>query len=187
MGKTRAAVSGIGVAVLVAGAGPLGTAGGKTVTPAHAVALAAARCRAQQLRVTLAQASPGASHHGYVLRFRNHGGACTLTGYPGVDGLSATGTRVLSARRTKSGYLGGLRPGRPIPRVGLANGKTASAILEWVDGPIPGQFCPKVQSLKVTAPNVVSAVRLTPQSLKTERLCDFQIHPVVSGSTGQEG
>lgn len=91
MGKTRVAVWGIGVVVLVAGLGPVGSAGGKTVKPAHAAALAAGRCQAGQLRVGLAQASPGASHHGYVLRFRNHGGACTLTGYPGVDGLSAMG------------------------------------------------------------------------------------------------
>jgi Domain of unknown function (DUF4232) len=187
MARTRMVFCGIGVVALAAGAGPLATAGGETAAPAQSAAVAAGRCRSQQLRVTLAQASPGASHHGYVLRFRDQGGACTLTGYPGVDGLSAKGKRVLSARRTKSGYLGGLKPGRPIPQVHLANGKSASAILEWVDGPIPGQFCPRVQSLKVTPPNVLSSVRFSPKSLKPERLCDLQIHPVVSGTTGQEG
>ncbi|HYB29785.1 MAG TPA: DUF4232 domain-containing protein [Solirubrobacteraceae bacterium] len=144
---------------------------------------AAARCQGQRLRVTLAVASPGVSHHGFVLRFENRGPVCTLSGYPGVDGLSAQGRRVLSARRTKSGYLGGVGPGHPIPHVRLATGKTASAIVEWVD---LGPPCPRVQSLKVTAPGSVVSVHLAPRSLQSETLCDVEVHPVVPGPFGQE-
>jgi hypothetical protein len=143
------------------------------------------RCHASQLHVTLALASPGLGHHGFIVRFRDRGGACTIVGYPGVDGLSAQGHRVVSAKRTRSGYLGGLKPGHPIPHVRLIKGKIASALLEWVDGPIQGQSCPAVKSLKVTAPNALTSVVLSPSSLASERLCHLQIHPVVPGKTGQ--
>ncbi|HUA47571.1 MAG TPA: DUF4232 domain-containing protein [Solirubrobacteraceae bacterium] len=158
-----------------------GRAGGAQRPSANASA--AARCQGRRLRITLAVASPGVSHHGYVLRFQNKGSACTIGGYPGVDGLSAQGQRVLSARRTKSGYLGGVGPSHPIPRVPLAKGKTASAIVEWVD---LGPPCPRVQSLKVTAPDSVVSVQLAPKSLESETLCDVEVHPVVPGRSGQE-
>jgi Protein of unknown function (DUF4232) len=109
-----------------------------------------------------------------------------LTGYPGVDALSAQGHRIVSAQRTKSGYLGGVGPGHSIPLVHLAHKKSASAVLEWVDGPVPGLVCPRAHSLKVTPPNAFNSVVLTPSSLGSERLCDLQIHPVVAGLTGQE-
>jgi len=89
---------------------------------------------------------------------------------------------VVSARRTKSGYLGGLKPGHSIPKVHLAGGKTASAMVEWVNA---GQSCPRGQSLKVTAPNAVRSVRLSPKSLGSERLCHLEVHPVVPGVTGR--
>jgi Protein of unknown function (DUF4232) len=147
--------------------------------------LAAARCLEPRLRITLVQASPGASHHGYVLRFQNQGGACTLTGYPGVDALSAQGHRLVSAQRTMNGYLGGVPPGGPIPLVYLAHEKSASAVLEWVDGPVPGLTCPQAQSLKITPPNAFHSVLRSPSSLGSERLCDLEIHPVVAGLWGQ--
>ena len=180
----------VGAAVIVAasiGAGHAAGAGGQParVTRQGATGAAAPRCGTSKLRITAALASPGLSHHGYVLRFQNRGTTCTLSGYPGVDGLSAQGKRLVSARRTKRGYLGGLKPGQPIPHVQLAHGKTASALLEYLDGPVPGLFCPRVSSLNVTPPNAIASVRLSPSGLASERLCHLQIHPVVAGGTGQ--
>lgn len=88
----------------------------------------------------------------------------------------------MSARRTKSGYHGGVQPGHPIPKVHLATGKTASAMVEWVTG---FQSCPRAQSLRITAPNAVRSVRLAPKSLGSERLCHLEVHPVVPGVTGR--
>lgn len=188
MTRTRVALGGTGIiAALALGAGQVATASGRPARRlAPAVAVAVGRCQEQTLRITLAQASPGADHHGYVLLFHNRGAACTLKGYPGVDGFSAQGHRLVSARRTKSGYLGGVAPGRPIPLVHLPQGRTASAMLEWVDGPVPGLSCSAVRSLQITPPGAVSSVRRTPTSLRSERLCDVQIHPVVPGTTGQD-
>jgi hypothetical protein len=176
------------VAVMVIGAGQAATASGRLATvdrPASMLALTgsvAGGCQGRQLRIRLTPASPGASHHGYVLLFQNRGEACTVSGYPGVDAFSAQGRRLVSARRTKSGYLGGVQPGHRIPKVRLATGKTASALVEWVTGL---QSCPRAQSLKVTAPNAIRSVRLSPKSLGSERLCHLEVHPVVLGVTGR--
>ena len=55
--------------------------------------------------------------------------------------LNAKGHHVLSAKRTKSGYLGGVASG-PIPKVHLAKGRAASAIVEWID---LGPPCPQAR------------------------------------------
>jgi hypothetical protein len=139
-------------AVIAVAAGD--TAGASGQPPARETT---AGCQFSQLRVTTKLASPGVSHHGYVLLFFNRGSACTLRAYPGVDAVSATGRRVESAARTKSGYLGGLRSGQAIPTVRLARGGTASALTEYIDGPVPGLSCPKAAAFKVTPPNAISA------------------------------
>ena len=187
MGRSQMAVGAVVIVAASIGAGQAAGAGGQPAGAARAGATGAAapRCETSELRITAVLASPGLSHHGYVLRFQNRGTPCALSGYPGVDGLSAQGHRLVSARRTKRGYLGGLKPGRPIPHVRLAHGKTASALLEYVDGPVPGLFCPRVSSLKVTPPNAITSVRLSPNGLASERLCNLQIHPVVAGATGE--
>ena len=186
MAGIRAAFGGAGVIIAMAGgASQAAAAGGRLASadrPAARAASAAARCQGQELRITVAQVSPGFTHRGYVLRFQNRGGACTVRGYPGVDGLSARGHRLVSARRTKSGYLGGLKPGYPIPQVHLAGGQTASAIVEWFVG-VPS--CLPARSLKVIAPDTLSAVTFSPKSLGSERMCDLQVHPVVFGVTGR--
>ena len=186
MARIRVAFGGAGVIIAMAGgAGQAATAGGRLANadrPAARAASAAARCQGRQLRMTVAELSRRLTHRGYVLRFQNRGGACTVRGYPGVDGLSAQGHRLVSARRIKTGYLGGLKPGHPIPQVHLAGGQTASAIVEWFVG-IPS--CLPVRSLKVTAPDTLSAVTFSPKSLGSERMCDLQVHPVVFGVTGR--
>ena len=182
---TRVGRGGAAIVVVTALAAiQAGAAGGRTnrAIGATAKAAAPATCQTKGLGVTLTQASPGVTHHGYVIEFKNRGRACTITGYPGVDALNAKGHRVLSAKRTKSGYLGGVASG-PIPKVRLAKGKTASAILEWID---LGSPCPQARSLKITPPNAVKSVVLSPKSLKSETLCSVEIHPVVPGTSGQK-
>jgi hypothetical protein len=182
---TRVVRGGAGIVVAMALAAiQAGVAAGQTGRAVGAVAKNAApvTCQTKELGVTLIQASPGVSHHGYVIEFKNRGGVCAMTGYPGVDALNAKGHRVLSAKRTKSGYLGGVASG-PIPKVKLAKGKTASAIVEWID---LGPPCPQARSLRITPPNAFKSVVLSPKSLKSETLCSVEVHPVVPGTTGQK-
>jgi len=100
-----------------------------------------------------------------------------------VNALNAAGHRVLSATRTKSGYLGGVESG-PIPRVNLAHGKIASAMLEWIDLGSPP--CLRAKSFRITPPNAITSVVLSPKSLKVQTLCRVEVHPVVPGTTGQK-
>lgn len=171
-----AAMTFVAIQAGVAGGQPGGAVG------AAAKSVAPVQCQERELGITLTQASPGVSHHGYVIEFKNRGSACTIMGYPGVDALNAKGHRVLSAKRTKSGYLGGVASG-PIPKVDLANGKTASAMVEWID---LGSPCPRAHSLRITPPNAFKSVVLSPKSLASETLCSVQVHPVVPGTTGQK-
>jgi hypothetical protein len=182
--RTRVAVQGAAMFTAVAlSAWQSGMAAGRTTGPAqHTVLLpAATTCKAKQLRTTLSQASPGATHHGYVIHFKNRGRICTITGYPGVDALNTRGHRILSAKRTSTGYLGGVASGG-LPKIHLAKGKTASAIVEWID---LGSPCPRARSLRITAPDAVTSVVFSPKSLRSETLCHLEVHPVVAGITGQ--
>jgi len=145
----------------------------------------AARCQANALGISLTDVGAYSFHTGLAIEFMNRGSACTITGYPGVDAVSATGRRILSAKRTKSGYIGGVLSG-PIPKVHLAKGETASALVEWVDGGPLGVPCPHVHSLRITPPGAVSSVILSPKSLTTETLCGVQVHPVVPGRSGRK-
>jgi Domain of unknown function (DUF4232) len=165
--------------LLVVVAGAIGFA-----ASAAAKSPAPARCTVPHLHITLVQ-TVGLSHHGDVIRFKNLGTACTLKGYPGVDALSASGHRVASAHRTKSGYLGGLGASRPIPLVHLGHGKTASAITEWV-APANPNSCAHATTLAITPPGAKRSVRFSPPSFTLERLCNLQVHPVVPGTSGQD-
>lgn len=184
MMRTRVVLGAAAVTVLATVAGQVGDAGGRSPTAVHPAASTspAGRCQGRALGISLRQASPGVSHHGYVIEFRNRGGTCTITGYPGVDALNAQGRRILGAKRTKAGFLGGLGSG-PIPNVHLAKGKVASAMVEWID---LGSPCPTARSLKITPPNTFRSVVLSPRSLKSETLCHVEIHPVLPGTTGQK-
>jgi hypothetical protein len=124
----------------------------------------------------------GGEHSGVVLLFTNHGSRCTLTGYPGVDGLNARGKKVVSARRTRRGYLGGLSGHDARPRtVSLRHGSSASAVLEGYGAAVSGRGrCARYRFIAVTAPNTMHTERFT-----TEPLCYPEIHPVVAGLTGR--
>lgn len=133
-------------------------------------------CLTNQLSISDKPASGGLSHAGIVLVFTNHGAPCTLTGYPGVDGLRA-GAAVVHAERTLSGYLGGAKS---TATVTLPTGQSASALLEGLDGPPAGQRCASYTSLLVTPPNDRQSVPL----ISRAPLCSPQIHPVVVGGSG---
>jgi Protein of unknown function (DUF4232) len=165
----------------------------KLIGPAVAGALAAAalalpaitaatgipQCATGQLKVSLGQFDGGVGHGGYPIIFKNTGRACSLRGYPGVDGLTASGKTVVHASRSLSGYLGGTHK---ITTVTVATGKTASAFFEGLNSDLTGKPCPKFAQLAVTPPNDRTSVRV-----KASTLCYPSIHPVVPGSSGSQG
>jgi hypothetical protein len=129
-------------------------------------------------------ASAAAGHQGVVLLFVNHGPtSCVLFGYPGVAGVNSSGAQVVQAQRTLTGMMGGLAPGvATLPRVTLAPGQTASAVVEGTDVPSGTETsCPTYPSLLVTAPNTKVSVSVV-QSLPG--CSGLQVHPVVPGTSG---
>lgn len=148
-------------------------------------------CRTAHLQIVVgAGPQPGLDHQGLAIRFTNRGQLCSLRGYPGVDGFSARGQRLVSAQRTLSGYLGGVRRGRRAPIVKLAEGQTAAAVFEWFGGPARGTRCERIAYLELTAPGTTRSVRYPLSFYSADRRyqeCDLQVHPVVPGRTGTVG
>ncbi len=142
-------------------------------------------CTAQSLRVSGSAASGGDSHAGLVLLFTNTGQiACSMAGYPGLAILNAAGKQVIQARRTPSGYLGGIRSGKPpFAAVLLQAGGTASALLEGQVVDDAGKQCPTEHALLTTPPATTVAIKV----MATTVFCgQVQIHPVVAGRTGSK-
>jgi hypothetical protein len=142
-------------------------------------------CKSSQLKTTRSSVQAGLGHRVIVLMFKNKGVACTLHGYPGADLQSAKFKRLVSAKRTRSGYFGGLKPGEKPPFVHLRKGQTASAIVEWVVLSGPLGACVHAKYLVVTPPNTSRSVRFAPADFKIEPVCALSIHPVVPGKSGQ--
>jgi hypothetical protein len=136
-----------------------------------------------RLRVGPGTGDAAAGHRSLVLVFTNTGTTtCRLRGYPGVAGLDRDGRQLVQARRTPSGYLGGLGSG-PLPTVALAPGKTASALVEALAfDQRTGDACTPWAGLLVTAPD---GTRSSPVRWTGDGCAELEIHPVVPGSTGR--
>jgi hypothetical protein len=147
--------------------------------PASSAGSSLPGCTTAQLRISLGQFNGGVGHGGYPILFKDLGASCTLRGYPGVDGLSASGATVVHAKRTLFGYLGGTRT---ITTVTLTHGKSASALLEGLNASAPGQPCHRFQKLEITPPNATTSVKLPAFSI-----CYPEIHPVVRTLDGISG
>lgn len=137
-------------------------------------------CLTRQLRITAPETVGGLGHDGNVLHFTNRGRQCFLRGYPGVDALSTRHRLVLHVRRTRAGYLGGLRTKGPIPKIILGRGRTGTALLEGLGAPPSGRRCSKYRFLRITPPDQRRSV--------TRRIrysvCYPEIHPVVRNRYG---
>jgi hypothetical protein len=158
------------------------TSSGRGGASAHA---ASAACASGQISVTAGAGGAGLGHVGVVLRFHSTASfTCTLSGYPGATFVTAGG-RDVPARRTRSGYLGGLAPASSlVPVVHVAPGHTVSAYLEGLDSDAAhgGGPCPRYAHLLVTPPNQTVTARMT-SPLTT--ICQPEVHPVVPGTSGR--
>lgn len=105
----------------------LASTGGSAAASSHAVAAATPACQSSSLVVWLnTQGSGAAGSSYYNLEFTNLGaGSCTLNGYPGVSGISLSGTQL--------GSPGSRDPQHRPAAVTLAPRATAHAVLRIVD------------------------------------------------------
>jgi hypothetical protein len=155
-----------------------------TGVPTTTTTTATAVCTGSNIGTSGTMAAAAAGHQGAVLLFVNHGAtSCVLFGYPGVAGLNSSGAQVVQATRTLTGMMGGLAPGvTTVPRITLAPGQTASAVVEGTDVPSGTETsCPTYPTLLVTAPNTMVSVTVP---LALPGCSGLQVHPVVPGTSG---
>jgi hypothetical protein len=148
---------------------------------AHGANVSVTGCTENHLVITFSPTSSATGHEGDLVRFINLGPACTLQGYPGVDGLSTLGRVLVHARRTPRGFLGGLPPGHSAGTVNLATGSAASALLEGLGVGFTSGPCPRYRYVRVTPPGATTSIGFP----VPYPVCDPQIHPVVPGRTGR--
>lgn len=147
-----------------------------TATPTHTTT-----CLDTGIMVTANGPGFALGHSGVLVLFTNTGPVpCMLHGYPGVAGLDAAGHETVQARRTPSGYIGGVRDGGE-PTVVLRHGQTASALVEG-GVPASNSDCTEEHGLLVTPPGGTVPTRLT-ASLGVH-CAGVQVHPVVPGTDG---
>jgi hypothetical protein len=134
--------------------GPMATAG----AAAAGGGSSAAECTAQQLRIAYTDNSQirngalhGMSHADQVVMFTNGGSSsCWMRGYPGVAALDSAGTQIRQAARS----------GGSAPRITLAPGQTASAMVSANTASCSSPA--SVAGLLVTAPDQRTSTRLGP-------------------------
>lgn len=128
-----------------------------------------------------------------VLVFTNVSASpCRLVGYPGVAALDPSGHQVVQARRSPTGYMGGLLAGATPSVVSLAPNESASALVEGTDNPVgAATSCPKYPNLLVTPPDLTKSVRVRVTGLGSAPTgfpgcTPIYVHPVVAGTTGSQ-
>jgi uncharacterized protein DUF4232 len=194
----RITVLGVGAVLTIAGlagctgagasSSGMGTpSGGPSVTASRTAASrpptggGPAECTIGQLDISVTAGDAGVGHRSKVVVFRNTGSTqCVLQGYPGIAALDGAGDQVAQAKRTPSGYLGGVASGKA-PLVNLAPGQSASATVEALAFGPDGESCTGYTGLLVTPPDETHSVRV---AWGSDGCSDLQIHPVVPGTSG---
>jgi hypothetical protein len=120
-------------------------------------------CGASQLRIALTNTGALGGQAGGYLRFTNDSRAtCSLTGWPVVAGVTASG-KTTTFRHAQSTMFGAWQYSAPLPMVTLRPGNSAYAVVAADDQPVGTQTrCPAPDiSLRVAAPDTSSAVRVS--------------------------
>jgi hypothetical protein len=139
--------------------------------------------KAAGLTVEPGSTDSSSGHRRLVLIFTNTSGrTCDLIGYPGVDALDGTGTSTAHAKRTPSGYEGGIPSGTSPQQVTLSPRESASAIVEALAYDSHGGSCTAYAGLLVTAPDDTGSTHVAWAG--TDACSALEVHPMVSGSDG---
>jgi Protein of unknown function (DUF4232) len=160
---------------------------------ARASALAATPCLASAVTVTLEGTDGAAGTLTQLFLVRNGSGyACSLTGYPTVSFISATGAtvaQVMTHTRSQGGVLGLSRAGT-LPRVNLAaHGGVASFWLASHDVPVGVRPAPCVTIARVSVawPSASGARQVTLGRFHQFMSCGHaNVFPVLAGIYGAQ-
>jgi hypothetical protein len=146
-------------------------------------------CLRSQLRVALVGDGAGLGNGASLIRVTNVSGkACSVTGYPTVTGIFASGVE-RTFKDTLNGYTGGLgtdplsRAKPPVVALRSRHGVATSMVEANENGTGPNPTCPGFTSYVIALPHVTDAY--TFHSRWPDLYCfDREVHPFVSGKTG---
>lgn len=125
-----------------------------------AAAPAAAPCRTSELTISLGPGGVAAGAWAALLEFTNAANApCTMTGWPGVAGITSSGTA--SPATNRSDAMDGLNA-TGTPHVTLQPGGKAGIDISGTDNPAGGGSCPPpYRQLRVSAPGDSTSVTVS--------------------------
>lgn len=121
---------------------------------------ASAPCRTSELKISLGPGGVAAGTWAALLEFTNTGNApCTMTGWPGVAGITSSGTA--SPAKNRSDAMDGLNA-TGTPHVTLQPGGKAGIDISGTDNAASGGNCPApYPKLRVSAPGDSTTVTVT--------------------------
>ena len=147
-------------------------------------------CLRSQLRVAFVGDGAGLGNGASLIRVTNVSGkACSVTGYPTVTGIFASGVQRIY-KDTLNGYTGGLgteplsRAKPPVVTLRSRHGVATSMVEAVNTRPGPNPTCPGFTSYVVALPHIIGAT-YTFHSRWPDLYCfDREVHPLVHGTTG---
>jgi hypothetical protein len=155
-----------------------------------AFAASIGHCQETQLDVHWTPGGVGLGHVAEIIVITNiSSSACKMTGYPTVRMTGGPSVVATVAKKTRSGYMGGLggpNANVPIPDVTLrSHGGAASSLVEGVEIPVgKAVACVNYAKVSVTLPGLSPPYRFTS---KFPGCIRPQVHPIVKGSSGSQG
>jgi hypothetical protein len=173
------------VLLVVAGSGRTSPKKATTGDLAKTVTSASPTCLRSQLHVAFVGVSGGLGHEGRVIQATNVSGkVCSLTGYPRVTGIFASGVQRIF-KDTLNGYLGGLfispssRTKLPVAPLRARHGVASS-----IEESVLRHTCPGFTSYVVSLPHVTGGTYTFHNSFPDRYCFQPEVHPFVHGSTG---
>ena len=177
------------VVIGVGRTGPKKTASGDL---ASTVTSGPPTCLRSQLRVAFVGDGAATGTGASLIQVTNASGkACSLTGYPRVTGVFASGAQRM-AMDTVHGMMGGLGTGLgpvskakpPLVTLRARHGVASSMVEGEADGKAPHPSCPGFTSYDISLPHVTGGT-YTFHSRWPDLYCFHpEVHPLVPGSTG---
>lgn len=160
---------------------------GASATPSPVPAsTSAARCGSADLAIAVARGGVATGHVGAVIEFTNTGRtACTLSGWPALDAITARG-RAVPAADSLSTFIPPVTVAAPAV-VTLAPGGRAYAAFDGSNVSLNGGQCPPAyRSLRITPPGgtrvTVLPARLPGVGLNLPACSTIEVSPVVPAS-----
>ena len=174
------------VVVLLVVVGGGGTSPKKATTGdlAKTVTSASPTCLRSQLHVAFVGANGGLGHAGNLIQVTNvRGKACSLTGYPRVTGVFASGVQRIF-KDTLNGYLGGLFFPSSRTKLPVATLRARHGVASSIEESVLRQTCPGFTSYVVSLPHVTGGTYTFHNSFPDRYCFQPEVHPFVPGSTG---